>query len=253
MTIKPRKTALLAALALAGFAGTAAVTTLYRDRVAADPQKSALVALAGIGEDDYVSLRFDKIRELVNAHSLHKGDDKAMMASADVMDVYRFAVGERDSSPVLESRQRAELMADLLKAAGYKSRLVTLYSGKGEGHTMVEAFNPQTRRWELQDVDHDVFFVFSGSTQRAAAADMIELPLENFRPCQMEGYCSWQSFSAETLPIAGLRPYFAAAWYEAGRRPRLEYNADRLDVAGLCAVLPEVCAGQVNAYDEPGA
>ena len=223
-------------------------------------ENAALLEFADISEQDYIPHKFDKLRELVNAHSLHKsGNAKIENAHARL---YEYAAGQSTRPPLLQDEARAYILRDLLYIKGFKARLVTLFHGETLApHTLVEVYNPRRRRWELQDPDYNIFFTLKGSIQRSAAADMVAGPLSDFTPCLMENYCDWQSVSPEGMRAEDLRPYFAAAYIHG--REELLVNKNRLDLretkqmpdgetVTFCSLYADYCAEEIRILPEEG-
>ncbi len=219
-------------------------------------EKAALLRLSGIEQRDPISLRFDKIRELVNAHSVYNGKgtvgNTANLADPTIA-LYRYAAGVSKSPPRLTSAERASVFARLLKIAGYKARTITLLQPQSPyfAHTLVEVYNRRTRQWELQDQDYNVFYTFNGSTQRVSLADMLSQPIENFIPCHTDGGCNWLMASPEKLNVVNLKPYFGAAIIAEEERTTLALNASRFDLgkSGLCNRHHALCKGKKIYYE----
>ena len=232
---------------LAGF-------VLYQKNIPSDP---ALPILAGLDDTDYPSYQFDFIRDLVNAHSLYQKE----LVSADITpnpvsisgQFFLYVQGGDETPPTLSSAARAQIFARLLNAAGFKARLVTLFAPDEalSSFTMVEAYNPRTRRWELQDQDRNVFYKFRTGNQRVDVREMIGQPLDNVLPCPMEGYCSWETVSPEGLSTDALKAYFGVALIRGKWKNTLIVNPARFDLehSGLCRRYPGACAGKTVFYD----
>lgn len=230
--------------------------------VTTSTDKPALLKLVDIHKTDYESLKFDKLRELINAHSLHKIESESAPA-ADITEImaslYSYAAGFDESPPLLDAFERAAAYNHLLQAKGYKSRLVTLLepSAAFRTHKIVEIYNPRTRRWEMQDPDYNVFYTFRGSTQRVSVQDVLSQPLENFQPCTMEGYCHWSSLSPEGRNTEDIKPFFAAAIVHGKNKEMLYVSEKRFDIhakkqtaggrlVSFCDLNPDLCAGEIK-------
>lgn len=219
------------------------------------PEQAALLVISGIEKRDNISDRFDKIRELINAHSVYTRTQNTAPGDSenDARQLYRYAAGHEKTPPRMDSAARARLFAALLKAAGYRVRLVTLIPPDQTlpPHSLVEVYNPRTRRWELQDQDYNVFYSFKGSGQRVALKEMLSQPLENFLPCQMEGYCNWLAMAPDGLNTHDLKPYFGAAVIHDRGGPVLAASKARFDPAhsGFCRQHQELCGNKIIYYD----
>src|SRR5690606_22678777 len=93
---------------------------------------------------------------------------------------------------------------------GLSSRGVWLYSsslGFFQGHTFNEVFNPTSHKWEIHDVDYNVYFVNARTGERAGVSDMLEVgSVENFVPINASS-TGWAETGAEALRLAN---FFAA-------------------------------------------
>lgn len=153
--------------------------------------------------------RLDRIRTFINDHSTHKIDD---MFRANRGHPIRYAAGviahARNPSlePIhMECSTRSNLMARILRAMGYETRIVVLFNTKTnlKSHSFLEVLNPNTDRWETQDPDYDIYWRSRGARGRTALADAAE-NIEDIEPCGREG-CGWDQVSREGIEAEKLR------------------------------------------------
>jgi hypothetical protein len=59
----------------------------------------------------------------------------------------------------MECSTRTNLMKSILQALGYDTRVVAIFNSKTNlrSHSFLEVMNPETKRWETQDVDYDIY------------------------------------------------------------------------------------------------
>ncbi|NWB47085.1 hypothetical protein [Pseudomonas gingeri] len=108
----------------------------------------------------------DAVREFIHQNSDHgegvwnqaHGNDNAYVLDH----LYRTAIGDISAKrPELLCGNRSTAMQALLSNLGIRSRTIYLYSqysGSFMGHVFVEAMNPATGSWEIQDADYNVAY-----------------------------------------------------------------------------------------------
>ena len=62
----------------------------------------------------------------------------------------------------MECSVRSNIMARLLEAMGYETRIVAIFNTKSarnlNSHSFLEVLNPETGQWETQDADYDIYW-----------------------------------------------------------------------------------------------
>ena len=157
------------------------------------------------------SEKFDTVRTFIHDHSVHIIDDEFYANWRDRMKmallVYGHASKQLDDYPHMECSTRASLMRDMLKSLGYRTRSVVISAPSKNlaSHTFLEAYNPDTKQWEVQDPDYDIYWGNPQTGTRASIIDVMNAP-ENFSPCGRDGVCAWnhttrEGTSAEILSL----------------------------------------------------
>ena len=107
----------------------------------------------------------------------------------------------------MECSTRSNLMARLLEALGYKTRIVAIFNSRTnlKSHSFLEVMNPETKRWETQDPDYDIYWRSKESKDRLSLADSAEA-VQDIEPCGRDS-CGWEHVSREGIRADKLRGY----------------------------------------------
>lgn len=181
--------------------------------------------------------RMDALRGFINTHSIHKIDAEFKTYWKDSREIARrtlsYAKGETDQKPHLECSTRAGMMGAFLKGMGYRTRPIVVFGMKDGSllsHTFLEAQNPDTKKWQVQDPDLDLYYMVGG--ERASIEDLIKTDIEGITPCNSSGACGWEIVSPEDFPATKVQKYIGLASvndYQEGVRPLL-VNEKRFDL-----------------------
>jgi hypothetical protein len=143
----------------------------------------------------------DAVRIFINDHSEDKIDAIFRIMNGDPAS---FADGliaharDRSTERVhMECSTRANLMGRVLRRMGYETRTIAIFKTKGRysSHTFLDVLNPETKRWETQDPDYDIYWTSLPSKARVSLAEEAE-NLEALEPCGRSA-CSWDHVSRD--------------------------------------------------------
>ena len=139
------------------------------------------------------------IRFFINKNSIHKIDDEFYSYWHDMTEtmsrIGAHVLTAAAPSPHMECSSRSVVMYRILDRLNIRARIVVLRAAENvmDSHTMVEVLNPETRRWEIQDPDNNIYWIFNdGSGRRADAEDMLTYPMPaGFLPCRDDDDCGY--------------------------------------------------------------
>lgn len=125
--------------------------------------------------------RISAIRNWVNTNSVHLIDDEhdsyAFHVPTAIKKLNEFNDGT-GSRPHLSCGPRAYAMKEILDAMGIESRIIDLFvireNGRPDSHTLIEVFNTETCKWELQDPDFNVAYTLVGKSGVACVAELLQ-------------------------------------------------------------------------------
>jgi hypothetical protein len=172
------------------------------------------------------SQRLDFIREWVNRNSIHKIDDEHGQYAAKVHRVVPMLWRHHQSSadpPHLACGSRAYAMKAILHRLGVESRIIDVYKfdaigqigTQAESHTFLEAWNQETRSWEIQDPDLNLSYRHTITGKRVSVFQMVMGNIEETVPMNQDGH-GWYH-----LGLLNNRAFFKVAVY------RLQYEGGR--------------------------
>jgi hypothetical protein len=153
----------------------------------------------------------DQVRAFINDHSRHGMDETFWTNHGNPA---AFAAGvlahakQLSSEPIyMECSTRSILMARLLRALGYKTRIVAIFNSRTNlrSHSFLEVMNPKSGRWETQDPDYDIYWQSKASKTRISLAEEAE-NIEGMEPCGRNS-CGWEHVSREGIKATKLRDY----------------------------------------------
>lgn len=190
-------------------------------------------------ELQHFDARMDALRTFVTTHSIHKIDELFKSYWKDSQEIARrtllYAKGESDEKPHLECSTRSGMMGAFIKGLGYRTRPVVVFGMKDGSllsHTFLEAQNPDTGKWQVQDPDLDLFYIVKETNERASIEDLIRLDIDSIQPCNSSGACGWDIKSHEDFPATKMHRYMGIASindYQMDDRPLL-VNSKRFDL-----------------------
>jgi hypothetical protein len=196
--------------AVAFAAGLVAITVIYlgvraviesRSETRLEDRVEEIIGLAAIPPKADFHQTIDRVRTFINDHSQTKID---AAFRAMIGDSVAFADGiiahARDPSVErvhMECSTRTNLMGRVLRRMGYETRTIALFKTKGRysSHTFLDVLNPETRRWETQDPDYDLYWTSLSSKTRVSLAEAAE-KLEDLQPCGRRT-CGWDLVSRD--------------------------------------------------------
>jgi hypothetical protein len=196
--------------AVAFTAGLVAVTVIYlgvstvlesRSERLLQDRAEEIIALAAIPSEADFHQTVDGVRTFINDHSQTKID---AAFRAMIGDSVAFADGiiahARDPSVErvhMECSTRTNLMGRVLRRMGYETRTIAIFKTKGRysSHTFLDVLNPETKGWETQDPDYDLYWTSLSSKKRVSLAETAE-QLEDLRPCG-RSVCGWDHVSRD--------------------------------------------------------
>jgi hypothetical protein len=139
--------------------------------------------------------RLDKVRTFISDNSVHKVDEKFRVnqgkPDAFLAGMLAYAKGRRTKPIHMECSTRTIAMQRILKALGYDTRIIAIYNSRTnlESHSFLEVMNPQTKRWETQDADFDIYWRSKSSGERISLADSAQ-SIDEIEPCGRRD-CGW--------------------------------------------------------------
>src|SRR3546814_19509604 len=96
----------------------------------------------------------------------------------------------------------------VLGKLGYVARSIITYDPEETlaSHVFLEFLNPETGRWEAQDLLYDVYWTRRGDGRRLGAHEVVASRHDELVPCTAPGQCGWSLESADGMPVTNLRP-----------------------------------------------
>ena len=79
----------------------------------------------------------------------------------------------------------------VLKSLGYDTRVIAIFNSRTnlKSHSFLEIINPETKRWETQDADHDIYWRSKSCGERISLTDSAQL-IDDIEPCGRND-CGW--------------------------------------------------------------
>jgi hypothetical protein len=260
--------AMLAAIVAVGWFAIGVIGEWRREQLA-DSYVKEIVARLDLGSTPGFSERLDKVRIFINDHSRHKMD-AAFWANhgnpaAFAAGVLAHAKGE--AKPVhMECSTRSNLMGRILKELGYETRIIAIFDSHTnlKSHSFIEVLNPDTKQWETQDPDYDIYWRSKISGERVSLAEAAET-MDEIEPCGRNA-CGWYNPSREGHKAENLKAYLdIISITEKEKSARHALYTSRADLArsyrkgsktGLfCDVEAKRCQGgfyDIRAYKPTG-
>lgn len=140
----------------------------------------------------------DATRLFVQNNSIHKIDKEFYSYWGNIpllMQMLMFnASGSIQDKPHMECSSRTAVLYYLLRAMDIRARAIVAYDRDKikRTHTFLEIYNPDTKTWEIQDPDINVYWAYKDTDQRAGIEDLLSLPVaDNFVTCNNKGPCAY--------------------------------------------------------------
>jgi len=153
--------------------------------------------------------------DFVHAHSYLPEDmenyNYKKYLNARIVQEELLAAAKGGEKPPLSCGPRTHASRWLLQEMGIKLRLVQFYTDRFaevRGHRMLEAFNPETEKWELWDPSYDVYYENAITSQPIDAETLLAGKIDEFQPVG-SGKTGWKEHDLEYL-----RDYFGAVLFE---------------------------------------
>jgi hypothetical protein len=186
-------------------------TNEQRTRTRTDAYVQEIISLLDLLVMEDFHHRLDTVRTFINDHSVHK-PDKVFRSNHGNPDVFAAGVlahakGTAAEPVHMECSTRTNLMNSILQALGYDTRVVAIFNSKTNlrSHSFLEVMNPETKRWETQDVDYDIYWRSKVSGERISLAEAAE-SIEVIEPCG-RNECGWGQASREGIEAKKLTDY----------------------------------------------
>lgn len=155
--------------------------------------------------------RLDTVRTFINDHSKHK-IDKVFWAHHGNPEVFAAGVlahakGTAAEPVHMECSTRTNLMSSILQALGYDTRVIAIFNSRTNlnSHSFLEVMNPETKRWETQDADYDIYWRSKSSKERISLAEAAQ-SIDDIEPCGRNA-CGWDQTSRERIQAKRLMDY----------------------------------------------
>jgi hypothetical protein len=90
----------------------------------------------------------------------------------------------QQNPPLLECSSRTVAMLSILDSLGIRGRMVNVFTSDFDtlrSHTFLEAYNPDSGHWEVQDPDYDVYYVYKANSARVSTSQILLEPLDQFQ------------------------------------------------------------------------
>ena len=203
----------IAGCALVGGAIWLAVDWLREKRMTAraDAHVQEILSILNVEAIPDFHQRLDKVRSFINDNSAHKIDE-AFRVNQGIPDAFlagllAHAKGTAAGPIHMECSTRAVAMERMLKALGYDTRTIAIFDSKTnlESHSFLEVMNPETKRWETQDADYDIYWRRKSSGERISLADSAQ-SVDDIEPCGRSD-CGWSHESREGIRAKKLIDY----------------------------------------------
>ena len=208
----------------------------------------------------------DLVRLFINENSVHRIDEqfyRYWKVPETLMDQMIEHASHNGPAPHMECSSRSGVMRIVLKALGIQTRAVALYRlehDQWKSHSFLEALNPETKKWEIQDPDYNIYWIDAVSGKRAETIDLLKESRTKFLPCQTPKNCGWKKKNDEKMRINVLHDFFQIASIidrELLLR-NLHVNQHRLSnssaskttsVEDYCEYIPKNCRQKIYVYD----
>jgi hypothetical protein len=211
MTFRLTLAALACAAAVAAIWFAADWLSEWQEARATDTHVQEIVAMLDLKAMPDFHQRLDKIRVFINDHSEHKIDEEFYAnrrnPAAFAAGVLAHAKGLSPDPIKMECSTRTRLMAPILGALGYETRVVAIFDSHTNlrSHSFLEVLNPETGQWETQDADFDIYWRNKDSGERVSLAERAEA-IDAIEPCG-RNVCGWDYASREGIRADKLKAY----------------------------------------------
>jgi hypothetical protein len=131
--------------------------------------------------------QIDYVREFIYQNSKHGVDAESakyrLELPVTVQMLWDYSQTHQNQ-PLLECSSRTVAMLYILDSLGIRSRMVNVFTSDFDtlrSHTFLEAYNPDSGHWEIQDPDYDIYYVYKANSARVSASQILLEPLDQFQ------------------------------------------------------------------------
>jgi hypothetical protein len=203
----------IAGSALIGGAVWLAVDWSHEKRMTAraDAHVQEILSMLNLAAMPDVHQRLDKVRTFINDNSVHKVDEAFRVNQGNpdsfLGGLLAYAKGTAAGPIHMECSTRTVAMERIFKALGYDTRIIAIFNSRTnlKSHSFLEVMNPETKRWETQDADYDIYWRSKSSGERISLADSAQ-SVDDIEPCGRSG-CGWSHESREGIRAKKLIDY----------------------------------------------
>ena len=131
--------------------------------------------------------QIDYVREFIYQNSKHGLDAESAKYRLELpvtLNMLWNYYQTHTNPPLLECSSRTVAMLYILDALGMRSRMVNVFTSDFDtlrSHTFLEAYNPDSGHWEVQDPDYDVYYVYKANSARVSTSQILLEPLDHFQ------------------------------------------------------------------------
>jgi len=177
--------------------------------------------------------QIDFVREWVNQNSIHlidKEHDSYAFNNQKVLVKLWQTYAVDQAPPHLSCGPRTMAMQSILNELGIQSRVISIFTDnytQVRSHTFLEVFNQDTRNWEIQDPDFNLYYIDLRTQQRLATTDLLWGDLDMLVP-QSSTALGWEKNEVTHLKA----DYFEAMMYmsfQKNEKSVILINSERFD------------------------
>jgi hypothetical protein len=131
--------------------------------------------------------QIDYVREFIYQNSQHGLDAESAKYRLELpitLNMLWNFYQTHTNPPLLECSSRTVAMLYILDALGIHSRMVNVFTSDFDtlhSHTFLEAYNPDSGHWEVQDPDYDIYYVYKANSARVSTSQILLEPLDHFQ------------------------------------------------------------------------
>jgi hypothetical protein len=131
--------------------------------------------------------QIDYVREFVYQNSQHGLDAESVKYRLELPVTLKMLWDysqTHQNPPLLECSSRTVAMLYILDSLGIRSRMVNVFTSDFDtlrSHTFLEAYNPDSAHWEIQDPDYDIYYVYKDNSARVSTSQILLEPLDQFQ------------------------------------------------------------------------
>jgi len=239
----------------------------WRAQQRLDSQIDKILHISKINQITDFHEKVDAIRTLVNEKSIHKIDDEFYSMWRDqnaIATAFIDHINGNRHPPHMECSTRTGLLSHLLERSGYRTRTIYVFRNDAtlSNHTFLEVQNPETKIWESQDADYDIYWRHKETKDRASIVS-VTADIGSYEPCNSQT-CGWDIKSREDIPAARFKDRLSyvtlvdrkgkerLTLYAAGIDPEQQYKTSKKE-GNFCDILAKNCRDgfiSIDSYKE---